>query len=67
MTGSAVYAEIDDQLWDQMVALPLFAEPSLLVTGVQISNVEANPSVDGVLWNLPLWATLEPGPSRTGS
>ncbi|MHB1518619.1 MAG: ABC transporter family substrate-binding protein [Acidimicrobiales bacterium] len=67
VTGSAVYAEIDDQLWGQMVALPLFVTPSLLVTGVQISNVEANPSVDGVLWNLPLWATLEPGPPHSGS
>jgi peptide/nickel transport system substrate-binding protein len=62
VSGSAVYGQIDDQLWDQMVALPLFEEPALLVNGVQIDNVQYNSSVDGVLWNLALWTRLKPGP-----
>jgi ABC-type transport system substrate-binding protein len=63
VTGGTIYDQIDDQLWDQMVSLPLFAEPGFEANGVQLSNVEYNPSTDGVLWNLPLWTTLEPGPA----
>lgn len=63
VTGSTIYAQIDDQLWDQMVALPLFGEPGLQANGVQLNNVVYNGSVDGILWNVPLWTTLKPGPS----
>jgi glutathione transport system substrate-binding protein len=62
VTGSTLYAQIDDQLWDQMVALPLFEEPVLLANGVQVDNVQFNPSTDGLLWNVALWTTLKPGP-----
>ena len=62
VTGGAIYAQIDDQLWDQMVALPLFAEPAFTANGVQIDQVQYNPSPDGILWNLSQWATLKPGP-----
>ena len=62
VTGATVYAQIDDQLWDQMVALPLFQEPALVTHGVQIENVLYNPSADGLLWNLRTWSTLEPKP-----
>jgi peptide/nickel transport system substrate-binding protein len=61
VAGGTVYAQIDDQLWDQMVALPLFEKPALLANGVQVNNVEYNPSVDGVLWNVYLWTLLKPG------
>jgi ABC-type transport system substrate-binding protein len=64
VTGGTIYAQIDDQLWDQMVSLPLFAEPGLEANGVQVANVTYNPSVDGILWNVALWTTLKPGPSR---
>jgi len=63
VTGGVVYQQIDDQLWDQMVALPLFGEPSLLANGVQIANVSFNPSVDGVLWNVGLWSRMKPAPA----
>jgi peptide/nickel transport system substrate-binding protein len=62
VTGATVYAQIDDQLWDQMIGLPLFAEPGLEANGVQLANVDYNPSVDGILWNVALWTTLKPGP-----
>jgi peptide/nickel transport system substrate-binding protein len=62
-TGATVYAEIDDQLWDQMVALPLFGEPGLLANGVQVANVAYNPSVDGVMWNVNLWTRMKPAPT----
>ncbi len=67
VTGGAVYQQIDDQLWDQMVALPLFGEPGLLANGVQVSNVVYNPSVDGVLWNANLWTRLKPAPTGSRS
>lgn len=63
VTGAAIYAQIDDQLWDQMVALPLFAEPGFEANGVQLANAQYNPSADGILWNVSLWTTLKPGPS----
>jgi peptide/nickel transport system substrate-binding protein len=61
VTGGGIYAQIDDQLWDQMVGLPLFGEPAFVGNGVQIQNVLYNASTDGILWNLPLWTTLKPG------
>ncbi len=63
VTGAAVYAQIDDQLWDQMVALPLFGEPELIANGVQLANAGYNPSVDGVLWNVAVWSRLTAGPT----
>ncbi len=62
VTGASVYSQIDDQLWDQMVGLPLFAEPGFEANGVQLANASYNPSVDGILWNVALWTTLKPGP-----
>ena len=62
VSGGAIYAQIDDQLWDQMVALPLFQEPALVANGVQLANVQYNASGDGIMWNVALWTLLKPGP-----
>jgi peptide/nickel transport system substrate-binding protein len=67
VTGSAAYSQIDDQLWDQMVALPLFAVPTLVTNGVQIQNVEFNPTPDGILWNAADWTLLKPAPKTTSN
>ena len=64
VTGGAFYAQVDDQLWDQMISLPLFEEPVLQANGVRIANVQFNPSADGLLWNVDTWTTLKPGPSN---
>ena len=40
VSGGTFYAQVDDQLWDQMVALPLFEEPVLQANGVRIANVQ---------------------------
>jgi len=66
VTGGAVYDQIDDQLWDQMVSLPLFGEPGLLANGVQITGMLYNPSEDGILWNVDQWNLLQPGPAPKG-
>ena len=67
VTGGTIYDQIDDQLWDQMVSLPLFAEPGFEANGVQLANVAYNPSTDGILWNVALWTTLRPGPATKRS
>jgi len=66
VVGQAIYNQIDDQLWDQMVALPLFDEPGLMANGVQITGMAYNPSPDGILWNVALWNLLKPGPTTKG-
>jgi peptide/nickel transport system substrate-binding protein len=67
VTGGSVYSQIDDQLWDQMVALPLFGEPGLLADGTQIDGDNYNPSPDGILWNAAQWTLLAPGTDTSGS
>ncbi len=62
VSGGAIYAQVDDQLWDQMVALPLFQEPALVANGVQLANVQYNATGDGIMWNVVLWTLLKPGP-----
>ena len=63
VTGATIYGQIDDQLWDQMVALPLFGEPGLVANGVQVANAAYNPSTDGVLWNVDQWSKMQPAPT----
>ena len=67
VTGSLAYTQIDDQLWDQMIALPLFGEPGFQANGVQLANAALNPSIDGTLWNVALWSRMAPGPQPKGS
>lgn len=58
--GAAIYAQIDAHLWNQMVALPLFEEPELFLTGVQVAGSSFNPGADGPLWDVRSLATLAP-------
>jgi peptide/nickel transport system substrate-binding protein len=62
VTGSAIYGQIDNQLWTQMVGLPLFGEPGLLADGPLVANVVYNDTADGILWNVSTWALLRPAP-----
>jgi len=67
VTGTAIYGQIDNQLWAQMVALPLFGEPGLLAEGPLVANVVYNDTEDGILWNVSTWALLHPQqPGETG-
>jgi peptide/nickel transport system substrate-binding protein len=63
IVGDPIYAQIDDTLWGQMVALPLFQEPALVANGVQLAGIQYNSSIDGLLWNLPSWSPLVPKPA----
>ena len=62
VSGETIYGQIDDQLWDQMVSLPLFQEPTLVANGVQVGNLQYSPSSDGIMGNAAAWTTLKPGP-----
>ncbi len=38
VNGATYYAQIDSELWNQMIALPLFQEPALLAQGVHLDD-----------------------------
>jgi peptide/nickel transport system substrate-binding protein len=65
VNGATYYAQIDAQLWNQMVALPLFQEPAFLAHGVQLGTVQYNSSSTGLLWNVAAWTPLKPKPVQS--
>jgi len=59
-TAATDYAQADTQLWDEMVSLPLFAEPSALAWSRTIGGVTPTPRSDSLLWYAQLWAVRQP-------
>ena len=59
-TAAGYYAQADTQLWDEMVALPLFAEPAALAWSRTIGGVTPTPRSDALLWFAQLWAVRSP-------
>ncbi len=47
-------------LWDDMVSLPLYAEPTVLVWSRTIGGVNALPRSTSLLWYAQLWAVRAP-------
>jgi peptide/nickel transport system substrate-binding protein len=64
-TAAADYAQVDVQLWDNMVALPLFAEPSTLAWSRTLGGVSPFPKSNSLLWYAQFWAVKVP--ETTGS
>ncbi len=61
VTGATIYAQVDDQLWDQMASLPLFCEPDMVANTVTLGGVTADTERrDGLLWNASTWKQLVP-------
>ncbi len=58
--AAGYYNEADTQLWDEMVSLPLFAEPTALVWSRTIGGVTAMPRSTSLLWFAQLWAVRAP-------
>ena len=58
--GGHLYNQADTQLWDDMVSLPLFAEPTVLVWSRTIGGVQAMPRSPSLLWFAQLWAVRAP-------
>ena len=59
-TAATYYNQADTQLWDDMVSLPLFAEPTVLVWSRTIGGVTAMPRSPSLLWFAQLWAVRTP-------
>jgi peptide/nickel transport system substrate-binding protein len=59
-TAAAGYAQADTQLWDEMVSLPLFAEPAALAWSRTIGGVVATPRSNSLLWYAQLWSVRAP-------
>jgi peptide/nickel transport system substrate-binding protein len=58
--AAADYEAADLQLWDDMVALPLFTEPSALVWSRKLSGVQQTPTSNSLLWYAQYWAVRVP-------
>jgi peptide/nickel transport system substrate-binding protein len=59
-TAAGYYQQADTQLWDQMVSLPLFAEPAALAWSRTIGGVTPTPRSTALLWFAQLWAVRVP-------
>jgi peptide/nickel transport system substrate-binding protein len=59
-TAATYYARADTQLWDNMVSLPLFAEPAALAWSRTIGGVSPAPQSNSILWFAQLWAVRVP-------
>jgi peptide/nickel transport system substrate-binding protein len=54
------YQAADVQLWDDVVALPLFAEPTALISSRKVGDVTATPASNSLLWYAQYWAVRVP-------
>jgi peptide/nickel transport system substrate-binding protein len=59
-TAMGLYTQADTMLWDNMVSLPLFAEPTVLVWSRTIAGVNAEPRSTSLLWFAQYWAVKVP-------
>ena len=62
VTAEPVYAQADKMLWTSMVALPLFAEPTVLAWSDTTSGIVPDPHGPGLLWETDLWGVKAPVP-----
>jgi len=63
VTAQPLYNKIDQSLWADMVALPLFAEPSALAWSDFTTRVAADPYAPGLLSTIFDWARLVSEPA----
>jgi peptide/nickel transport system substrate-binding protein len=59
-TAAAEYQAADVQLWDDVVALPLFTEPSALISSRKIGQVTPTPTNNSLLWYAQYWDVRVP-------
>jgi peptide/nickel transport system substrate-binding protein len=59
-TASPLYTEADADLWNQMVALPLFAEPTVLAWSSYAAGVGENPNGPSLFWSVQGWGLRVP-------
>jgi ABC-type transport system substrate-binding protein len=54
------YTAVDMQLWDDVVALPLFTEPTALIWSRRVGGVQPTPTSNSLLWYAQFWAVRVP-------
>ena len=59
-TATTDYQAADVQLWDDVVALPLFTEPTALISSRKVGEVTATPTSNSLLWYAQYWAVRVP-------
>jgi ABC-type transport system substrate-binding protein len=71
-TAASFYAHADTELWEDMVALPLYFEPTALVWSGAIAGVTPMPCSQSLLWYAQFWtlrgfdsSTTTPSPRGT--
>ena len=62
-----IYDQVDEILWQQAVAIPLFTEPAYLVHDERIEHVSTDTADAGILWQANQWTLLEPVSTTTSS
>jgi peptide/nickel transport system substrate-binding protein len=59
-TAATDYTAADLQLWEDLVAVPLFTEPSALVWSRRAGDVNPTPTSNSLLWFAQYWAIRVP-------
>ncbi len=69
--SAGVYNQIDGELWDEMVSLPLYEDSELVAHSTQLSGLDPpnGPNVSGstLLWDAGQWSLREENASTTTS
>lgn len=55
-----LYSQVDAELWQQMVSLPLFTQPSVLAWSGKSAGVSPNTNGPSLFWNAQYWAIRVP-------
>lgn len=63
--AAPLYTKVDTLLWQDMVGLPLFSEPSLLATSGLTYGISANANGPSLLWNPQSWTMRVPPTTST--
>ena len=58
--AATAYTAADLQLWEDMVALPLFTEPTAMAWSRKVGGVTPTPTSDSLLWYAQYWAVRVP-------
>jgi peptide/nickel transport system substrate-binding protein len=58
--AQSLYDQIDQDLWTSMPTLPLFAEPTVLVSSATLTQISDDPGGLGPIWAMRLWTLLAP-------
>ena len=53
--ATAIYNQMDKQLWSDMATLPLFQNPDLFGWSSNYTNIVPNTSNIGIPWNANAW------------